>query len=81
MVIRLTQALTPEAVAKLNAKFVDFLQKGEIVQGVALPTEKNEPDIFGLPRLIFTPFRNNFGRLRCLINAINDAQTLSDSNL
>jgi len=74
MVIRLTQALTPEAVTELNASFADLLQKGTIVQATALPTEKNEPDILHLPRLIFTPHRNNFGRLRCLINAINDAK-------
>jgi uncharacterized protein (TIGR00730 family) len=81
MVIRLTQPLTPEALAGLNVGFVDILQKGEIVQGDALPTEKNEPDLLHLPRLIFTPHRNNFGRLRCLIDAINDAETAAPDNL
>jgi len=41
------------------------------VQGNALRQEKNEPEIWDLTRLILTPYRNNFGRFRQLIDAIN----------
>ena len=76
MVIRLNRALTEEAVSDLNQRFGDILQKGGIVQGPAHIKEQNEPEILALPRLLFTPYRNNMGRLRCLIDAINDAETV-----
>jgi hypothetical protein len=44
-----------------------------MVQGTALRQEKNEPEIWNLPRLIFTPHRRSFGRFRQLIDAINAA--------
>jgi hypothetical protein len=58
-------------VADLNKKFKDVLREGEIVQDSALRQEKNEPEIWKLPRLILTPYRNNFGRFRQLIDAVN----------
>jgi uncharacterized protein (TIGR00730 family) len=74
-VIRMNDRLSKGAMAKLNREFADILRKGEIIQGPALPQEKNEPEIRGLPRLILTPFRNNFGRFRQLIDAINSSST------
>jgi len=73
MVIRLARRLTDGAVERLNTDFADILIGSEIVQGAALAAEKNEPDIVHLPRLILTPHRRNFGRLRALIDAINAA--------
>ena len=49
----------------------DIVRAGEIVQGAALRQEKNEPEIWDLPRLILTPHRRSFGRFRQLIDAIN----------
>jgi len=74
-VIRMNDRLSKEAMIKLNEQFADILRKGEIVQGSALPQEKNEPEIWDLPRLILIPFRNNFGRFRQLIDAINSSLT------
>ncbi|HEX4638601.1 MAG TPA: TIGR00730 family Rossman fold protein [Chthoniobacterales bacterium] len=71
LVLRICRPLTERAVADLNKKFADLLREGEIVQGSALPVEKNEPEIWKLPRLILTPYRNNFGRFRQLIDAVN----------
>jgi uncharacterized protein (TIGR00730 family) len=71
LVIRLVAPLPPSAVAELNEKFADIVSKGEIVQGTALRQEKNEPEIWTLPRLILTPHRRSFGRFRQLIDAIN----------
>ena len=71
LVIRICRRLSKSAVAQLNEKFSDLVREGEIVQGGALPPEKNEPKIWSLPRLILTPYRDNFGRFRQLIDAIN----------
>src|ERR1700730_5035322 len=75
--LRITRKLTPRAIVDLNKIFADIVREGEIVQGKALPAEKNEPEIWGLPRLILTPHRRDFGRFRELIDAINLAETSS----
>jgi uncharacterized protein (TIGR00730 family) len=72
-VIRMNDRLPKTAVVNLNKQFADIVRKGEIIQGSALPQEKNEPEIWDLPRLIFTPFRSRFGRFRQLIDAINSS--------
>ena len=74
MVVRIHRRLTDQAIQAINAEFDDVLNSSHIVQGVALPEEHNEPDIIDLPRLIFTPKRRNFGRLRKLLDAINAAE-------
>ena len=71
LVIRICQRLSNGAVIELNKKFSDVVREGEIIQGSALPAEKNEPEIWQLPRIILTPRRDNFGRFRQLIDAIN----------
>ncbi|MDP9186180.1 MAG: LOG family protein, partial [Verrucomicrobiota bacterium] len=71
LVLRICQPLSKSAVADLNKNFSDLIREGAIVQGSALRQEKNEPEIWNVPRLILTPYRNNFGRLRQLIDAIN----------
>jgi hypothetical protein len=73
--LRITRKLSPQAIVDLNKRFADIVREGEIVQGKALPAEKNEPEIWGLPRLILTPHRRDFGRFRELIDAINLAET------
>ena len=71
LAIRICQALSPEAIVDLNSKFADLVRTGAIVQTGALRQEKNEPDIWNLPRLVLTPHRRAFGRFRQLIDAIN----------
>src|SRR6266849_5536220 len=73
LVIRLSHRLSKTAVADLNENFSDLVQTGRIVQGAALRPEKNEPEIWDLPRLILRPQRRSFGRFRQLIDAINRA--------
>src|SRR6202163_3845067 len=65
-VMRLCRRLSDKVVADLNEKFADILRTGRFVQGTALRQEKNEPESWELPRLIFTPYRGNFGRFRQL---------------
>ena len=71
LVLRLRKRLTPKALKELNKQFADILRVGAIVQRTALPEEKNQPEIWDLPRLVLTPHRHEFGRYRQLIDAIN----------
>jgi len=71
LVIRLTRRLPEASVVRLNEQFSDVVREGEIVQGTALRQEKNEPEIWDLPRLILSPHRRSFGRFRQLIDMIN----------
>ena len=73
LVLRICRPLSQSAVADLNKNFADIVRQGEIVQHTALRQEENEPEIWGLPRLILMPHRHSFGRLRQLIDAINAA--------
>src|SRR5213596_4416949 len=73
LVIRICDRLSKKAIIDLNDKFADIVRSGEIVQGSALRQEKNEPEIWNLPRLILTPYRRSFGRFRQLIDAINSS--------
>jgi uncharacterized protein (TIGR00730 family) len=75
LAIRISRRLTNAAVTQLNQEFADLMRTGEIVQGAALRAEKNEPEIWELPRLLLAPHRRSFGRFRQLIDAINLAQT------
>jgi uncharacterized protein (TIGR00730 family) len=74
-VIRLNHCLSSKAISDLNTQFADIVRRGRIVQGTALPEERDELEISKLPRLIFTPFRGRFGRFRQLIDAINSSPT------
>ena len=73
LVIRICRRLSNNAIVDLNEKFADIVRTGKIVQSNALRQEKNEPEIWDLPRLILTPHRRSFGRFRQLIDAINSS--------
>ncbi|MGH7935871.1 MAG: TIGR00730 family Rossman fold protein [Chthoniobacterales bacterium] len=75
LVFRLGHRLTKSALAGLNREFRDLLRSGEIRQTSALPQERNQPEIWDLPRLVLTPHRYAFGRYRQLIDAVNLAKT------
>ncbi len=70
-VIRMQRPLSRPLVEKLDTEFDDVLATGKFTQNGALPEESGEPDIAHLPRLVFTPKRRNFGRLRAVIDAVN----------
>lgn len=74
MVIRLHRNIHPEAVAQLNIDFEDIIVEGGIRQQSALKEESNEESINDLPRLVFRVKRCCPGRIRALINAINDCE-------
>lgn len=72
LVLRINQKLTDEQVEKLNEDFSGILVEGKIEQGEALPQEANEPELADLPRIKLRFDRKQLGRLRMLIDAIND---------
>ena len=75
LVLRICKQLTNKSLDNLNKQFTDLLRVGRIEQRGPLPQEKNQPEIWHLPRLILTPHRHEFGRYRQLIDAINLSQT------
>ncbi len=77
LVIRLQHSVSDSFVEMLNDKFSDIVPQGRIVKSEALPREEKD-DTHRLPRLVFAFDRFNFGRLRMLIDAINNYQHLAD---
>jgi uncharacterized protein (TIGR00730 family) len=73
LVIRMTSPLPDEVVCELDREFRDIVSRGRIEQRRALPAEWSEPELADLPRLVFPFARRHFGRLRVLIDRINDA--------
>jgi uncharacterized protein (TIGR00730 family) len=73
LVIRLTSGIEQRKVEELKICFSDILRPdGEMYVSGPLPEEMDEPEIEHLPRLILNFKRDDFGRLRELIDAINN---------
>ena len=73
LVIRMASGISSQDVQELDRLFRDILTpSGEIVLSGPTPKEADEPEIAHLPRLILDFRRQDFGRLRSLINMIND---------
>jgi hypothetical protein len=73
LVIRLTSQLSPDDIRKLTDQFHDIiLPGGRIAASGALQAEMDEADVVHLPRLVIDFNRKDFGRLRSLIDSIND---------
>lgn len=71
LVIRMNSKISDERLSALNQEFKDILVTGQIEQREALPEEANEPELNDLPRLYLHFNRRNIGRLRQLINMLN----------
>jgi hypothetical protein len=73
LVIRLTSPLNPDDIMKLTDQFHDILSPGgSIKASEALEAERDDVDLIHLPRLVIDFNRRYFGRLRNLIDSIND---------
>ncbi|UCE33476.1 MAG: LOG family protein, partial [Deltaproteobacteria bacterium] len=73
LVIRLTSGIEQRKVEELKGCFSDILRPdGEMCLSGPLPEEMDEPEIEHLPRLILNFKRDDFGRLRELIDALNN---------
>lgn len=71
LVMRLSSKLSRERLDQLNKDFGDILVSGSIEQVGMLAEEAGEPELADLPRLKLHFNRRNLGRLRQLIDAIN----------
>lgn len=69
LVIRLQRPLPAGALRKLSADFKDICSRGSILPSDPLPEEH---DFLSLPRLVLHFNRLNCGRLRQLVNRVND---------
>ncbi len=72
--IRMRHRIRAEEVYLLNKLFPEVVVSGKIEQTTALKQEADEPDLADLPRLVFHVKRGNYGRLRQLIDAVNNAE-------
>lgn len=75
MVIRVNHRLTEAAVAELNKEFDRLLASDRITQSSALPEEADDTHLAHYHRVVLTPHRRDFGTIRLLIDAINQAET------
>jgi hypothetical protein len=73
MVIRLEHPLTAEAMRELNDRFAGILATPGIEQTQALPEEIDDTHIAHLPRMVLTPHKRDFGKIRLFIDAINES--------
>jgi uncharacterized protein (TIGR00730 family) len=72
LVLRLRSLPEPAVLERLSAEFQDILT-GPITPAEASPTERAENDVPDLPRLSVPFDRSHYGRLRLLIDAINNS--------
>ncbi|SRR6056297_429714 len=78
LVFRLKQSLSAEILEAINTRFADILVEGKFEQMDALPEESAETELADLPRLVFHFDRRALGRLRMLIDFINDPEAGED---
>lgn len=72
LVIRMHREVPPGALVRLQQDFTDILtQPHGLTVCSALPEEINEPELAPLPRLCLSFDRRSYGRLRQLIDRIN----------
>ncbi|QDV41734.1 putative lysine decarboxylase [Stieleria neptunia] len=71
LVFRLKESLSEEKMEKIQTEYSGILVDGCFKQCKALAEEAGEPDLAGLPRLVFHFNRRSLGKLRKLINEIN----------
>jgi uncharacterized protein (TIGR00730 family) len=76
MVVRIQRNLTPAALEDLNTRFDALLAADRIVQTTPLPEERDDHHIADFPRIVLTPHKRDFGTIRLLLDAINNAETI-----
>ena len=71
LVLRMAVAPDKEQLADLNRRFADIVASGVIRTIDPLPPERADDDVVDLPRLAFRFDKTRYGRLRQLIDAVN----------
>lgn len=72
LVFRLHRELTGTQLRVVNDRFSDLLAEGDFSLSEALGEESDAPELADLPRLVFAYNRRNYGRLRQLIDHLNE---------
>lgn len=72
ILLRLHHRPTESQLAEISRQFPDILIRGGYRVSNALPMERDEPDLSALHRLVFAFNRRDHGRLRMLIDYLND---------
>ncbi|HEX9756417.1 MAG TPA: TIGR00730 family Rossman fold protein [Nitrospiria bacterium] len=73
LVLRLHYPVNDELLERLNIEFKDILNEGKISRSSPFPEEINEENLSKLNRLAFTFNRKDFGRLRQMIDLLNQS--------
>src|SRR5205809_1234562 len=72
IILRLMRKPIEAQLDSIRKNFADIKQSGEFTLASALPVERDEPALRNLHRLVFAFNRKDHGRLRQLINYLND---------
>ena len=72
LILRLHRAPNEKQLAEITGRFSDIKVSGEFRVGPAQPVERDEPALAHLPRLLFKFNLRDHGRLRMLIDYLND---------
>ena len=72
LIIRLQQPLGEEKLQKINVEFSDILSSGQFAVNGPLDEERDEPQLKDLQRLVFHFNRRSLGRLRQLVDTLNE---------
>jgi uncharacterized protein (TIGR00730 family) len=72
LVIRLQHAPPPAAIDQLNAEFEDIIGTQQVQRIEATPDEREDNDFVDLARIGFNFDRKSYGRLRQMLDALNN---------
>jgi hypothetical protein len=74
-IIRLNQPLSAQTIKQLNSEFSDLCKYADIQQYSRCETEQDDPQFSHLPRLAFVFSGRNHGRLREMLDLINQPES------
>lgn len=80
LVLRLHTAPPPEFVERLNDEFADIIESGRIETAEVHRLEADDEHLLDLPRLSFHFNRKSIGRLRQMVDLINDVLGSDDDS-
>jgi hypothetical protein len=72
LVLRLNLPVSDDLLTRLNDEYSDLLEAGRIERATAHRLESDEPDAIRLPRLTLQFDRKKVGRLRQMVDVINN---------
>ena len=72
LILRLNLPVSDDLLMRLNDEFTDLLESGRIERATAHRLESDEPDALELPRLTLNFDRKKVGRLRQMVDVLND---------